>query len=62
MDSCFSLFKPDQHGIASKQAQVSKNEHIEVMVKVQYFWDLAIKMNSSIVSTNVLVAIVIKLK
>ena len=24
MDSCFDLFRPPQHGIASKQAQVPK--------------------------------------
>ena len=28
MDSCFGLFRPNQHGIASKLAQVTK-EHSE---------------------------------
>ena len=57
MDSCFRLFRPHQHGIASKQAQVSKNGKNAILLGFGYKDELKYRY-----STNVLVAIVIKLK
>ena len=57
MDNCFGLFRPHQHGIASKQAQVPKSNISTVIVKdcamlVGCGYKDELMINSSIDSTN----------